>query len=162
MLQCVFSVFMQCFWGGVLFVKLSIPTVRTETIIFSEKVNFSTSKFYSLVNYYLFKKALIAPRDNIYYLMIRIGDLRISNIIIAKIRMYLVIFRPRTTPEGECLPFEMKELFVNSLSKTNMLLFMPSIVTHKIDKKSPLFQMISSDKFKANFNFEIIATLEGK
>jgi hypothetical protein len=94
--------------------------------------------------------------------MIRVGDLRMSNIIIAKIRMYLIIFRPRNTPEGEYLPYEVKELFVNSLSKTNMLLFLPSIVTHKINKKSPLFQMISSDKFKANFSFEIIVTLEGK
>lgn len=148
MIQCAFSVFLESFLGGVIFAKLSRPKKRTETLVFS-------------------KKAVIAPRDGVYNLMIRVGDLRKSHIILAHVKMYLV--RTRFTAEGEYIPCDVQELSVRNLNNTDLLLFMPIIVAHKIDETSPLYEMISfsnyespiyANKFLTN-DFEILVTLEG-
>lgn len=90
--------------------------------------------------------------------MLQVGDLRMHNIIQTNIRMYLI--KPRYTSEGEYLPYEIQELVINNSCR---LFFMPIIITHIIDEKSPLSEMISiSNKMFINKNFEIIVTLDGK
>lgn len=149
MIQCAFSVLLESFLGGVIFAKLSRPKKRTETLVFS-------------------KQAMIAPRDGIYNLMVRVGDLRKSHIILAHVKMYLI--RSRFTSEGEYIPCEILELPVMSLNNTDLLLFMPIIVAHKIDQTSPLYEMIAfKNKYDSNSyaeeflinDFEILVTLEG-
>lgn len=111
---------------------------------------------------------MIAPRDGIYNLMVRVGDLRKSHIILAHVKMYLI--RSRFTSEGEYIPCEILELPVMSLNNTDLLLFMPIIVAHKIDQTSPLYEMIAfKNKYDSNSyaeeflinDFEILVTLEG-
>ena len=100
--------------------------------------------------------------------MVRVGDLRKSHIILAYVKMYLI--RTRYTTEGEYIPCEIQELFVNNLANADLLLFMPIIVSHTIDDKSPLYEMISFSKHKSSTtadqfitnDFEILVTLEGK
>ena len=100
--------------------------------------------------------------------MVRVGDLRKSHIILAHVRMYLV--RSRFTTEGEYIPCEIQELPVINLNSSDLLLFMPIIVAHKIDQMSPLYEIIAFNKSDTNiyadeflFNdFEILVTLEGK
>ncbi len=103
--------------------------------------------------------------------MVRVGDLRKSHIILAYVKMYLI--RTRYTQEGEYIPCEIQELIVKNLNNTDLLLFMPIIVAHKIDETSPLYELISFENSNNNNNnkqyansfnsndFEILVTLEG-
>ena len=141
MMQSSFSVFLESFMGGVVFAKLSRPKKRTETLIFS-------------------RQAVISPRDGVLCLMCRVGDLRKSHIIQAYVKMFLIM--TRYTQEGEIIPCNAQELIVNNLNSTDRLLFMPSIIEHQIDHKSPLNKIIKKNEPKfINENFEIIVILEG-
>lgn len=96
--------------------------------------------------------------------MCRIGDLRKSHIILAKVHLYLL--KKRCTLEGEVIPCDVKEMEVSN--SRDCLLFMPFIIEHQINETSPLYSLIqfSEDNkteqcFKNNEKFEIIVTLEG-
>lgn len=97
--------------------------------------------------------------------MCRIGDLRKSHIILAKVHLYLL--RNRCTLEGEIIPCDVQELKVSN--SRDCLLFMPIIIEHQINKTSPLYSLIqlsgennTDDCFKDNERFEILVTLEGE
>jgi potassium inwardly-rectifying channel subfamily J len=137
--------------GGIMFVKLSRPKKRTETLMFS-------------------KQAVVALRDGIYCLMCRVGDMRKSHILQANVRMYLI--RTRYTAEGEVIPWNAQELELGK--STNNLLFMPIVVEHLINESSPLRDLIvkKTEKVKdekmqevpigfKQETFEIIVILEG-
>jgi potassium inwardly-rectifying channel subfamily J len=151
MVQSMVSVLLQSFMCGIVFAKLSRPKKRTETLIFS-------------------KKAVVAVRDGVHCLMLRVGDMRKSHIIQANVRMFLI--RTRYTTEGEVIPWNAQELELgNRLKSSNNLLFMPIVVEHLITKDSPMwdlveksvtddYQQVSPIGFK-NDNFEIVVVLEG-
>jgi hypothetical protein len=138
--------------GGIVFAKLSRPKKRKETLIFS-------------------KKAVISTRDGVLCLMCRIGDMRRTHITNSYMRAYLI--RRRVTVEGEVIPYNVEELsLLNDLTpsdyNTDRLMFMPVIVEHVIDEKSPLFNLISKTTDQLNgsvlftsHSFEILFTLNG-
>jgi hypothetical protein len=132
--------------GGILFAKLSRPKKRIETLVFS-------------------KFAVVSKRDKIYSFMCRVGDLRKSHIVMARVHLYLI--RNRYTEEGEIIPYDIQELKVSN--SRDCLLFMPFIIEHQITEASPLYSLIKfsneenfEDGFEKTENFEILVTLEGK
>lgn len=66
---------------GCMFVKISQPNKRAETLVFS-------------------KHAVISLRDDRLCLMFRVGDLRSSHIVGANMRAKLI--KSKQTQEGEC------------------------------------------------------------
>jgi hypothetical protein len=92
----------------------------------------------------------------------------------ASVSMY--ILKTRYTKEGEVIPQNVQELNIDH--NANRLLLCPVIVEHRIDHKSPLYDLLGKkcnyssksenldgaciyDGFK-NEDFEIIVILEGK
>lgn len=91
--------------------------------------------------------------------MCRIGDLRKGHIIVASVHMYVI--KPRYTEEGEIIPYDLIELTVSNAQ--NCLLFLPTIVEHKISEESPLYRLLKTDRNGFNTEeFEVLVTLEGK
>jgi hypothetical protein len=85
----------------------------------------------------------------------------------------ILFIETRVTREGEIVPANMQELSLVSNPKcSDRLLFMPIIIEHRVDKSSPLYDLIdfpSGDyigtssnvpTFKHN-NFEIVVLIEG-
>lgn len=130
---------MQAFMAGIVFAKMTRPKQRTQTLLFS-------------------KHAVVCQRDGALVLMFRIGDMRKSHIIGASIRAQLL--RSRTTKEGEINQQHLSELAIG-IDDCEMDLFFiwPMIVTHRIDEKSPFYQMSASDMLMERF--EIVVILEG-
>uniref|UniRef100_A0A8D8TI21 Inward rectifier potassium channel 4 n=1 Tax=Cacopsylla melanoneura TaxID=428564 RepID=A0A8D8TI21_9HEMI len=98
-------------------------------------------------------------RDGHLCLMFRVGDLREkSHIINGDVKAYLL--KQKRSLEGEMLnPFlsELK-LYIDDYDDKIFLLW-PTIVVHRIDKDSPLYDM--SAKKLLTEHFEIITALEG-
>ncbi|KAG7468404.1 hypothetical protein MATL_G00142580 [Megalops atlanticus] len=112
---------------------------RAETLIFS-------------------KYAVIAMRNNKLYFMFRIGDLRKSMIISAAVRMQLV--RRTATSEGEVIPLDQIDIQMDNPIGTNgLFLVSPLIISHVIDKNSPLYELSPTDL--QHEDMEIIVVLEG-
>lgn len=137
MIQSLFGMIMQALITGAMFAKLALPKKRAETLMFS-------------------KNAVVCERDGFRCLMFRIGDMRRSHLIGASIRAVLVT--RRATPDGDLI--DQTNIRLGMERGPNRLMIMwPTIILHKIDEKSPFWDMS-----KANFeqgNFELIVILEG-
>ncbi|XP_059809198.1 ATP-sensitive inward rectifier potassium channel 11-like [Hypanus sabinus] len=124
---------------GCIFMKTAQANRRAETIIFS-------------------KHAVIAQRNGRLCFMFRVGDLRKSMIISATIRMQLV--KKTTTQEGEVIPISQIDIQVENSVHTNAIfLVSPLIISHTIDKKSPLYDLSESDLQQEDL--EVVVLLEG-
>lgn len=124
---------------GCIFMKTAQSHRRAETLIFS-------------------RHAVIGVRNGRLCLMFRVGDLRKSMIISASVRIQVV--RKTVTPEGEVIPIHQIETPVdNSIDSNNIFLVSPLIVSHIIDKRSPLYDISASDL--ATQDLEVIVLLEG-
>ncbi|XP_041131147.1 ATP-sensitive inward rectifier potassium channel 11-like [Polyodon spathula] len=124
---------------GCIFMKTAQAHRRAETLIFS-------------------KHAVIAIRDSKLCFMLRVGDLRKSMIISATIKMQVV--RKTTTLEGEVVPLNQIDIEMENPVGTNaVFLVSPLIISHVIDKKSPLYEISASDLHHENL--EVIVILEG-
>jgi len=138
-LQNIFSLIIQAVMVGIVFAKLSRPKKRAQTILFS-------------------RKAVICHRNGVPHLMFRVGDMRKSFIVEAHVRAQLI--RNKVTNEGELLPFFQQELDVKAEGSDDRLMFIwPSLILHKIDENSPLYEFSAQDI--ENGRFEIIVMLEG-
>lgn len=138
-IQLVIGVFLQVFLVGVLFTKLSRPKTRAKTLLFS-------------------KNALISHRDGVPCFMFRVGDLRKSHIINAKMKAKFI--SKEVSLENEEIPFHQEDVKFSSDSKEDRLLFVwPTTIVHKIDTNSPMYEMSAKDMLKTRF--EIVVVLEG-
>ncbi|KAG5681935.1 hypothetical protein PVAND_011337 [Polypedilum vanderplanki] len=138
-LQSIMGVFIQAFMVGVVFAKLSRPKKRAQTLLFS-------------------RNAVICHRDGVPCLMFRVGDMRKSHIIEAHVRAQII--KRKVTKEGELLPFYQQELLVGADGSDDRLMFIwPTLIVHKIDEDSPLYELTAQDMLKERF--EIVAMLEG-
>ncbi|KAJ3645150.1 hypothetical protein Zmor_022834 [Zophobas morio] len=140
-LQSIGGVMIQAFMVGVVFAKLSRPKKRTQTLLFS-------------------RNAVISHRDGVPCLMLRVGDMRKSHIIEAHVRAQLI--KHKVTKEGESLPFFQTELkvWVGGDGEEDKIFFIwPTMIVHKIDKNSPLYNMSATDLLRERF--EIVVILEG-
>lgn len=138
-IQSMTGVMIQAFMVGIVFAKLSRPKKRTQTLLFS-------------------RNAVICQRDGQPCLMFRVGDMRKSHIIEAHVRAQLI--KRKVTREGELLPFFQTELKVGGDGEEDKIFFIwPTTIVHKIDSRSPLYNLSASDMLKERF--EIVVILEG-
>ncbi|XP_063244509.1 ATP-sensitive inward rectifier potassium channel 8-like isoform X2 [Bacillus rossius redtenbacheri] len=138
-MQAIVGVTIQAVFVGIVFAKLIRPKQRTNTLLFGHH-------------------AVVCMRYGKLCLVVRIGDLRKSNIIECNVSMQLVV--SNLTPEGEVLSPVRTELSVlHKQTKTQFYLLWPEQVVHVIDKNSPLYEMSAHDLARANL--EIMVVLEG-
>lgn len=74
---------------------------------------------------------------------------------------YFPLLSPmQVTKEGELLPFFQQELTVGADGSDDRLMFIwPTLIVHKIDEDSPLYDLSAQDMLKDRF--EIVTMLEG-
>eukprot|EP00066_Takifugu_rubripes_P011273 XP_003979816.2 PREDICTED: ATP-sensitive inward rectifier potassium channel 11-like [Takifugu rubripes] len=124
---------------GCVFMKTAQANRRAETLIFS-------------------RNAVIAPRNGRPTFMFRVGDLRKSMIISATIQLQVI--RRTVTAEGEVIPVAQLDIQVeNPLRSNGIFLVSPLIVSHTIERGSPLYEL-SAQSLSAE-DLEIIVILEG-
>ncbi|XP_038211770.1 ATP-sensitive inward rectifier potassium channel 11 isoform X3 [Zerene cesonia] len=138
-LQSIVGVFIQAFMVGLIFAKLARAKKRNTTLLFS-------------------RNAVICLRDGEFCLLFRVGDIRKSHILEAHVRAQII--RKKITREGELLPFYQQELKVGADGEEDRLMFIwPMTIVHKINEKSPLYNLSASDMLRERF--EIVVMLEG-
>uniref|UniRef100_A0A3P9L8A0 G protein-activated inward rectifier potassium channel 1 n=1 Tax=Oryzias latipes TaxID=8090 RepID=A0A3P9L8A0_ORYLA len=115
MMQCIVGSMIDALMVGCMFVKISRPKKRAETLLFS-------------------RTCVIAQRDDQLRLMFRLGDLRESHMVDAKIRAKLI--KSRQTAEGEFLPLEQTEIDLGyETGSDRLFLVEPQVIQHNIDTK---------------------------
>ncbi|NXX19056.1 KCNJ5 protein, partial [Podargus strigoides] len=139
MAQSIIGSMIDALMVGCMFVKISRPKKRAQTLIFS-------------------KNCVVSRRDEKLCLMFRVGDLRDSHMVDAKIRAKLI--KSRQTAEGEFIPLEQKELNLGyDTGEDRLFLVEPQIICHVINRRSPFWDM-SAESLRRE-QFEIIIILEG-
>uniref|UniRef100_A0A3Q4BH01 G protein-activated inward rectifier potassium channel 1 n=1 Tax=Mola mola TaxID=94237 RepID=A0A3Q4BH01_MOLML len=137
--QSLLGSIVDAFLIGCMFIKMSQPKKRAETLMFSQD-------------------AVISQRDGKLCLMFRVGNLRNSHMVSAQIRCKLI--KSRQTPEGEFLPLDQCELDVGfGTGADQLFLVSPLTICHEINTKSPFFDL--SQRSLMNEQFEIVVILEG-
>lgn len=138
-IQCLLGTLIDAFMVGCIFIKISKPKDRTDSLIFSDN-------------------AVIAQRDGKYCFMFRVGNLRDSLIVQCKIRAKFV--RSKQTSEGEFLPLDQTDINIGfNTGADKLFLVTPLIICHEINEKSPFWGLSEADI--QNEPFEIIVILEG-
>ncbi|XP_071372157.1 G protein-activated inward rectifier potassium channel 3 [Centroberyx affinis] len=139
MMQCIVGSMIDALMVGCMFVKISRPKKRAETLLFS-------------------RSCVIANRDDQLCLMFRLGDLRESHMVDAKVRAKLI--KSRQTAEGEFLPLEQSEIDLGYESGSDRLFLVePQVIQHTIDSNSPFWEL--GPEHLRRQQFEIIVILEG-
>ncbi|XP_069618880.1 ATP-sensitive inward rectifier potassium channel 8 [Ranitomeya imitator] len=138
-MQNIVGLIVNAIMLGCIFMKTTQSHRRAETLIFS-------------------RHAVIAVRNGKLCFMFRVGDLRKSMIISASVRIQVV--RKTVTPEGEIIPIHQIDVPVdNAIESNNIFLVAPLIISHVIDKRSPLYDICASDL--STQDLEVIVLLEG-
>lgn len=139
-LQSVLGCLIQAFMVGLVFSKLSRPSNRSKTIIFSSQ-------------------AVINMRNRKLCLVIRIGDVRRDNFILGT-QISVKLLRRGTTQEGE-LYQEMTDLRISPQTSSESCTFFvwPLDIVHMIDKDSPFYHLGAADL--ATQRFELVVVMEG-
>ena len=141
-IQSIIGVIINAAMAGIIFAKFTVPTARSETIIFS-------------------KNAAITIRNGALCLLCRVTDLRENSLLEAHVRMNLIKDQ-EITEEGLTIPYLQTELNCGVQvdgTQDYLLLLWPTVICHKIDEDSPLFEMSPHELLSSNF--ELIVTLEG-
>ncbi|KAH9502906.1 G protein-activated inward rectifier potassium channel 1 [Bulinus truncatus] len=131
-LQVVLGFLIETFMLGLIIVKIARPKYRANTILFS-------------------KYATVCQEDGKLVLQIRVGDLRKSHLVDASITG--MIIRRHRTPEGAYYPlYQFRCDFSANEMGDQVFLLWPIVLTHTIDKSSPLYSFrpadLNSDKFE--------------
>jgi len=139
MFQSCFGVICQALMTGIVFAKLSRPKKRAETLMFS-------------------KNACICKQDGDLCLLLRVGDMRKSQIVEAHIRAVLI--KKKITKEGDVLPLFQFDVDLGfDEGRDRLFLVWPVIIVHKIDDNSPFWELSPDDLLREQF--ELIVILEG-
>ncbi|KAF4793598.1 G protein-activated inward rectifier potassium channel 4 [Turdus rufiventris] len=139
LVQAILGSIVNAFMVGCMFVKISQPKKRAETLMFSNN-------------------AVISMRDEKLCLMFRVGDLRNSHIVEASIRAKLI--KSKQTKEGEFIPLNQTDINVGfDTGDDRLFLVSPLIISHEINEKSPFWEMSRTQLEKEEF--EIVVILEG-
>jgi potassium inwardly-rectifying channel subfamily J len=120
MLQSCFGIFVQGLVAGVVFAKISRPSKRKRTIIFSHN-------------------AVVSERDGKLCFMFKLANIRISQLSDARVKMLMI--KSRRTEEGEFIPFQSYDMKVGHDWSGNDQIFFPwpKTVEHVIGKWTDLF-----------------------
>ncbi|XP_062322193.1 G protein-activated inward rectifier potassium channel 3 [Osmerus eperlanus] len=139
LVQAILGSIVNAFMVGCMFVKISQPKRRAETLMFSHK-------------------AVVSLRDGRLCVMFRVGDLRNSHIVEASIRAKLI--RSRQTKEGEFIPLNQTDINVGfDTGDDRLFLVSPLIICHEVNENSPFWDL--SQEQLATEEFEIVVILEG-
>ncbi|XP_056599757.1 G protein-activated inward rectifier potassium channel 3 isoform X1 [Triplophysa dalaica] len=139
LLQAILGSMVNAFMVGCMFVKISQPNKRAETLVFS-------------------RNSVISQRDDKLCLMFRVGDLRSSHIVGANMRAKLI--KSKQTQEGEFIPLDQTDISVGfETGDDRLFLVSPLVISHEIDVRSPFWDMSQSQLEKEDF--EIVVILEG-
>uniref|UniRef100_A0A8C5RTS4 G protein-activated inward rectifier potassium channel 2 n=1 Tax=Laticauda laticaudata TaxID=8630 RepID=A0A8C5RTS4_LATLA len=139
LVQSVLGSIVNAFMVGCMFVKISQPKKRAETLVFSTN-------------------AVISMRDGKLCLMFRVGDLRNSHIVEASIRAKLI--KSKQTKEGEFIPLNQTDINVGYYTGDDRLfLVSPLIISHEINQQSPFWEISKTQLSKEEL--EIVVILEG-
>ncbi|XP_078265785.1 G protein-activated inward rectifier potassium channel 2 [Rhinoraja longicauda] len=139
LVQSVLGSIVNAFMVGCMFVKISQPNKRAETLVFSTN-------------------AVISVRDGRLCLMFRVGDLRNSHIVEASIRAKLI--KSKQTKEGEFIPLNQTDINVGyNTGDDRLFLVSPLIICHEINQQSPFWEI--SKPQMAKEDLEIVVILEG-
>lgn len=139
LIQSVLGSIVNAFMVGCMFVKISQPKKRAETLVFSTH-------------------AVISMRDGRLCLMFRVGDLRNSHIVEASIRAKLI--KSKQTKEGEFIPLNQTDMNVGyNTGDDRLFLVSPLIICHEINQHSPFWDI--SQAHLAKEELEIVVILEG-
>ncbi|RLW07515.1 hypothetical protein DV515_00003490 [Chloebia gouldiae] len=139
LVQSVLGSIVNAFMVGCMFVKISQPKKRAETLVFSTN-------------------AVISMRDGKLCLMFRVGDLRNSHIVEASIRAKLI--KSKQTKEGEFIPLNQTDINVGYYTGDDRLfLVSPLIISHEINQQSPFWEISKAQLPKEEL--EIVVILEG-
>ncbi|CAF0924604.1 unnamed protein product [Adineta steineri] len=137
-LQSSLGYLLQVIVTQIVFTKLSRPTEKSRFVVFSDN-------------------ALILPRDKNLTLTFRIGNLSVSQLIFASVRLLMI--RERRTIEGEIIPHQIHDMELTHLRNGQLFFPRPFVVEHIINNRSPLYG-IQRDTLEKE-HFEIIAIIEG-
>ncbi|XP_028321930.1 G protein-activated inward rectifier potassium channel 2 [Gouania willdenowi] len=139
LIQSVLGSIVNAFMVGCMFVKISQPKKRAETLVFSTN-------------------AVISMRDGRLCLMFRVGDLRNSHIVEASIRAKLI--KSKQTKEGEFIPLNQTDMNVGyNTGDDRLFLVSPLIICHEINQHSPFWEISQAHLCKEDV--EIVVILEG-
>ncbi|XP_077135040.1 G protein-activated inward rectifier potassium channel 2 isoform X2 [Ranitomeya variabilis] len=139
LVQSVLGSIVNAFMVGCMFVKISQPKKRAETLVFSTN-------------------AVISMRDGKLCLMFRVGDLRNSHIVEASIRAKLI--KSKQTKEGEFIPLNQTDINVGyDTGDDRLFLVSPLIISHEINQHSPFWDVSKAQLPKEDV--EIVVILEG-
>ncbi|KAJ1113010.1 hypothetical protein NDU88_001270 [Pleurodeles waltl] len=139
LVQSVLGSIVNAFMVGCMFVKISQPKKRAETLVFSNN-------------------AVISMRDGKLCLMFRVGDLRNSHIVEASIRAKLI--KSKQTKEGEFIPLNQTDINVGyDTGDDRLFLVSPLIICHEINQQSPFWDISKAQMAKEDL--EIVVILEG-
>ncbi|KYO26458.1 G protein-activated inward rectifier potassium channel 3 [Alligator mississippiensis] len=139
LLQAILGSMVNAFMVGCMFVKISQPNKRAETLVFSSH-------------------AVVSLRDDRLCLMFRVGDLRNSHIVEASIRAKLI--KSKQTLEGEFIPLNQTDINVGfETGDDRLFLVSPLIISHEINEHSPFWEVSKQELEKDEF--EIVVILEG-
>ncbi|XP_069001872.1 G protein-activated inward rectifier potassium channel 2 [Embiotoca jacksoni] len=139
LIQSVLGSIVNAFMVGCMFVKISQPKKRAETLVFSTN-------------------AVISIRDGRLCLMFRVGDLRNSHIVEASIRAKLI--KSKQTKEGEFIPLNQTDMNVGyNTGDDRLFLVSPLIICHEINQNSPFWDISQANL--ATEDLEIVVILEG-
>ncbi|MEE6467825.1 hypothetical protein FKM82_008080 [Ascaphus truei] len=139
LVQSVMGSIVNAFMVGCMFVKISQPKKRAETLVFSTN-------------------AVISMRDGKLCLMFRVGDLRNSHIVEASIRGKLI--KSKQTKEGEFIPLNQTDINVGyDTGDDRLFLVSPLIISHEINQHSPFWDISKAQLPKEDL--EIVVILEG-
>ena len=104
MIQSCFGIFVQGLVAGVVFAKISRPNKRKRTIIFSHN-------------------AVVSERDGKLCFMFKLGNIRISQLSNATVKMSMI--KSRKTQEGEFIPFQSYDMKVAWNDWSGSAIFFP-------------------------------------
>ena len=137
-IQCISALLLEALTIGIVFARISHPRHRGSTIFISDK-------------------AVIARRDGLLKFMVRIADVRDTQVVEPKVKVYMYTWgQGRTTAEGERIPVRVEPLDVDYIDG---MLLLPLIIEHTVDERSPLCGH-TLDSLSA-LGAEIIVTFEG-
>ncbi|XP_018425250.1 PREDICTED: G protein-activated inward rectifier potassium channel 4-like [Nanorana parkeri] len=139
LIQAILGSIVNALMVGCMFVKISQPKKRAETLMFSNN-------------------AVISLRDGKLCLMFRVGDLRSSHIVEASIRAKLI--KSKQTKEGEFIPLDQTDINVGfDTGDDRLFLVAPLIISHEINEKSPFWELSRAQLDMEDL--EIVVILEG-
>lgn len=143
-IQSICGLLIDSFLLGLVFAKLTRPSSRRQTILFSES-------------------AIINEQDGERYLEFRVADVRKSLLVEAHVRVTLYWYREKST-KGKTTSKQEKVLKIYDLQvgyetgEDRLVLLTPVIVRHHINPSSPLYSITEADMLHQDL--EIVVALE--